>query len=626
MKKHACKHSALVAVLVAALSLTCIPAALALAKEDAGGSSSERASGQGGVQAESTAAFQKTEVVYATLSADGAPEAAYVVNRFDVEAPGTVADHGDYAAVQNLTNQTVLERVGDATVFQADEGTLYYQGDAAGVVLPWRVAVSYELDGKKVSADQLVGASGNLAVQVATARNKQVDPAFYDSFMMQITFTLPGGVATDVAAEGATVASAGQDTTVAFTVLPGHDGDFALTAKVRDFHMAGAQIAALPYASVMEMPDTAAMTDGMTSLSSAVSQLADGTASLASGVDRLTGGARDLSSGAAAFGEGLNRLDGSSAALVDASAQVKSALEAVSGGLAQVDLSQLDQVEQLPATFRQMADGLAQLREAAAQAQRGYDAALAALGSAVAGIPEGSLTQGQIAALAGNQATQEDRAAVAQLAETYQAAQAVKAAYADAGIQAAFEGASRTLATLGAADGALSQQEAALRAVADQLDAALGSGQLDQVKQLVGGLSQLSGQYGQFHEGLVQYASGLSALAVNYSQLEAGTAQLANGTGQLASGAGQLSSGMGQLNAATITLPDTMKKQIADMMADYDFPEFNPVSFMSPENKNVKAVQFVMTTAAIEQPEAPQEEEPQPQLTLWDRFLALFQG
>lgn len=81
---------------------------------------------------------------------------------------------------------------------------------------------------------------------------------------------------------------------------------------------------------------------------------------------------------------------------------------------------------------------------------------------------------------------------------------------------------------------------------------------------------------------------------------------------------------MGQLNASTITLPETMKEQIAEMTADYDFPTFDPVSFVSSDNANVQAVQFVMTTAAIEQPEAPQEEAPEEELTIWDRFVALF--
>lgn len=617
MKKHTAMRIGLIAVLTVALSIVGTPGAMALAKD---GAAQAKAASTSAASAPA-ATYEKSEVVYATLAANGKPEAVYVVNRFDVEAAGTVVDHGDYTAVQNLTNETELARVGDATTFEAEEGTLYYQGDAADTTLPWNVSIAYELDDKKLEADQLAGASGDLSIRVATARNDDVDPAFYDSFMLQITFTLPGAVATEVAGEGAAVAQSGEDTTVAFTVLPGQDGDFTLAAKVKDFEMTGAQIAALPYSSVIEMPDTDEMVDGMSTLSDAVSALADGTSSLAAGVDELTGGAQSLSLGSAAFGQGLNRLNGSSSQLVSASSQIGSALSAIAGGLQGADLSQLDQLQQLPGGLNALADGLGELQASAMLVEQGYAQALPALDGAIAAIPYGTLTEQQIGSLLANTSDPDDLATAQQLTANYEAAQAVKGTY--AATKAVFDGASQLLGSL---PDALAQQEAALRSMASSLDAAVGDGQLDRLSQLADGIAQLSGQYGRFHEGLTQYASGLSALAGNYSQLSSGTSQLASGTGQLASGASELSSGMGQLNASTITLPDTMKEQISELMADYDFPEFDPVSFMSSQNADVEAVQFVMTTAAIEQPEAPEEEEPEQEQTIWDRFLALFQG
>lgn len=568
-----------------------------------------------------TATYEKSEVVYASLAANGKPEAVYVVNRFDVEAAGTVVDHGGYTAVQNLTNETELARQGDATVFEAEEGTLYYQGDGAGTELPWNVSISYELDGKKVEADQLAGASGDLSIRVSTAKNAAVDPAFYDSFMLQITFTLPGDVASDVAGEGATVAQSGEDATAAFTVLPGHDGDFTLTAKVKDFEMAGAQIAALPYSSVIEMPDTDQMASGMSSLSEAVSALADGTSSLAAGVDELTGGAQSLSSGSAAFGAGLNQLNGSSGELVGASKQIDGALASIAGGLAGADLSQLDQLRQLPGGLNALADGLGELRAAAEQVRQGYAASLTALDGAIAGIPEGTLTEQQIGKMMASLTDADDLATAQQLAANYAAAQKVKGTY--AATKAAFDGAGQLLGSL---PDALSQQETALRTMASSLESAVGGGQLGQLSPLADGIAQLSDEYGRFHEGLVQYASGLSALSANYGQLASGANELAGGASQLANGAGELSGGMKELNASTITLPDAMKEQISELMADYEFPEFDPVSFASPENADVQAVQFVMSTAAIEKPEAPEEEQPEQEQTVWDRFLALFQG
>ena len=345
----------------------------------------------------------------------------------------------------------------------------------------------------------------------------------------------------------------------------------------------------------------------MTNLSDAVGALAEGTSSLASGVDELTGGAQDLSSGAAAFGQGLNRLNGSSGQLVSASSQINAALSAVASGLQGADLSQLDQLRQLPGGLNALADGLAELRQQVVRVQQGYAQALPALEGAIEGIPAGTLTEEQIGslmALASTSQNPDDLVTVNQLLANYQAAQTVKGTY--AATKDAFSGADQLLGAL-AAD-------------------AQGGGQLDQLSQLVDGIAQLSGEYGRFHEGLAQYASGLSALAENYGQLESGANQLAGGAGQLAGGAGELSSGMNQLNVSTITLPETMKRQIADMTAEFDFPKFDPVSFVSPQNANVEAVQFVMTTAAIEQPEAPEPEEPEQEQTIWDCFLALFQG
>mgnify|MGYP000473707213 FL=1 len=619
MRNHPCMRTGLAALLTVALSVACVPGALALAQ---GESAKEPGASNASAQPASTAAYRKSEVVYANLTASGKPEAVYVVNRFDVTGAGSIADYGDYTAVQNLTNRTDLKRQGNATVFEAGEGAFFYQGDAARTALPWRVSLEYKLDGKTVSADQLAGASGALSIRVGTARNDAVPPAFYDSFMMQITFTLPGAAASDVTAEGATVASAGQDTTVAFTVLPGHNGNFELKAQVKDFHMAGAQIAALPYSSVIEMPDTSGMADGMTSLSDAVSQLAAGASSLASGASALSSGVQELSSGTTSFGQGLAQLDSSSGALVGASSQIKTAFDAMSAVLSKIDPAQLEQLKQLPYAIDQIADGLEAVARQTHAVQQEYAQAMTALDGAIGGLLANAPTQDQIDSLKEYVKDDPSQAETVQkLLSVREAARAVKAAYVEG--KPAFDDADNALSASAAA---LDQQVTALRAIGKLLEAAVADGRIDQLVQAVEGLSQLSASYGQFHDGLVQYTSGVSALAASYGNLESGTSSLAGGASQLSGGAGSLSGGLGQLNATTITLPETMRKQIEEMTAEFDFPKFDPVSFVSSDNKNVAAVQFVMSTAAIEKPEASQEEELKAEPTLWDRFLALFQG
>lgn len=124
MKKHPCLRTCVVALLTVTLSVACVPSALALAEGDAASSSSASAA-----SASSAATYEKSEVVYATLAASGAPKAVYVVNRFDVEVPGTVVDNGDYTSVQNLTNETELARIGDAH---------HVRGRSGHAVLPGR--------------------------------------------------------------------------------------------------------------------------------------------------------------------------------------------------------------------------------------------------------------------------------------------------------------------------------------------------------------------------------------------------------------------------------------------------------------------------------------------------------
>ena len=589
-------------VLVIALSVAFVPSVV-VASQDAASVSDDASAADEVAAAESTAVYEKTEVVYATLAADGAAESVYVVNRFDVTQAGTIVDWGAYSQVKNLTDTAELSREGDATVFEAQEGVWYYQGYTESCELPWEVQVVYELDGREVDAEELAGASGDLTIRLTTTRvdSDAIADTFAESFLLQVTFTLSDDVARDIQAEGATLASSGQDTTVTFTVLPGSDGDLTLSAQVSDFEMDGIQIAALPYSSDIDMPDTDELTDGMEQLADAVSQLSEGTAS--------------LSEGSESFADGLAQLDDSSSALVSASAQIESALEQVADGLGDADLSQLSslsQLSELSATLTQLADGLDELQEQSAALQAGYAAAFSALDASIDAIPDATLTEEELATLYMSLGGGSDT--LDELVESYEAAATVKGTW--AAVEEAFEGASTLLDALAADDGALAVESAALRQMASALDGALGDdfaeqlAGLSQIGELAEGMEELADQYGEFHDGLAAYAEGVGTLASGAEELSDGTSELAEGTAEL--------------DESTSALPDEMGEQIDELMADYDFPAFEPTSFVSADNGNVTAVQFVLVTEAVEVPEEEAVEEEEAEETFFDRLLALF--
>ena len=596
--------------------------------------------------ADAPAAAGAEEVIYAKLDAAGEPLSAYAVVALNGDAGESVTHYGAYTAVENLTDTSALTyEDGAVTATIPEGGRLYYQGTLESFELPWDIAIGYELDGRSIAPAELGGQSGALEMSLSVKPNGNAPGAFADEMMLQITVTLDASLCKDISAGGATVANAGGDKTLAFTVLPGAEAEYTVTADVEDFTMAGLTIAGVNYDIASAMGDTAEITDGVGQMTDAISQLSDGASQLASG-------AGSLRSGAGSFGSGLSTLSAGSAELVAGSEQIAGALSQISASLpgagtdaeaaaaaaaaagmdpeaaaaaaagAQsagagmtLDLSAL---AQLPAGLEQAADGLEQAGAALAQLAEGYGAAYPALAQAVEAIPEPSVSEEDIGAL---MALAPDNAALAALVANYQAAQTVKAVWAQA--SAAFEAVQDNLPTL--AEG-VNSAAASLRQTAQQISAAMSAtgGQIDLsgLLQLTSGLSQLAQSYSAFHEGLVSYAGGVDALSANWSSVYSGISSLA-------SGAGELSDGVAALDEETSKIPELIDELTGGSTEDESADASAQASFLDGRNGDTASVQFVIMTEGISEPEAeaepaPAEEEQGFFAELWDRIVALF--
>ena len=271
---------------------------------------------------------EKEEVVYASMTASGAVKNLYVVNELFSDTPVMVRDFGTYADAVNLTDEAAIAREADSVVCVIEEESFTYQGNLATTDLPWNVRISYELDGRQVTPDELAGASGSLKIAIQTDQNTAVDPAYFDNYMLQITCTLPIDHATHIATDTGSIALAGSDTTVAFTGMPGKSGSFSLTADVKDFEMEGVQIAAIPFSMVLDLPDSSAMVAQFDELIAGARQLDEGAGALEQGSGELAAGAR-------AFDEGASQLQSGAADLSSGVAAYVAGIARVSEGLAQ---------------------------------------------------------------------------------------------------------------------------------------------------------------------------------------------------------------------------------------------------------------------------------------------------
>ncbi len=150
--------------------------------------------------------------------------------------------------------------------------------------------------------------------------------------------------------------------------------------------------------------------------------------------------------------------------------------------------------------------------------------------------------------------------------------------------------------------------------------------------QLRGALENMAKSYTELHNGLAAYmgateelSKGYGALNESYSQLVYASDQLYSGTSKLYNGTQQLSEGTGQLRQGTGSIGIEIENAIDEFMTSFTGGEFEPVSFLSAQNSNVEAVQFIMQTKGIEEkPLEVKQDEPKEKTTFWQRLRALF--
>lgn len=560
----------------------------------------------------------KDEVVYATLNASGSLENVYVVNTLEVARAGEIFDFGAYSSVKNLTDLTEISQEDQTVRMTAPEGKFYYQGNLEdNTELPWAVSISYSLDGQEVEAAELAGKSGHVEISIDITGNDQVDTVFYENYLLQVSLLL-SNVYQNIETSGGMVANAGKNKQITFTVMPGKEEGLSVSADVEDFEFQGVDIAAIPSTLPIDTSEMDNMTDDMSELTDAIGKLNDGVAELKDGVSQLNNGAASLQDGSAKYKNGINQLDTSSSELVNGSQSILEALRTINQSLTgqsnEMDLSSLTA---LPSGLTQLGNGLKEVTEGLTSLQENYALAYDALDGAIQEIPAEQLSEGEIASLYGSGANAE---VLDRLMASYAASQKVKITYEQ--VKEAFAAIEPTLTQI---SGSVQGMSGQLISIADNLTTALDEMDMSGLDQLQAGLAALSTNYNEFHSGLTSYTKGVSELSSSYSQLHSGISELTGGTSELNSGVVELHDGTEQLYEETEDLPEKMQEEINQMIQEYDKSDFEPVSFVSPQNEKVTSVQFVITTESIKKEEKETKTTaPEKEKGFWELLLDLF--
>lgn len=592
----------------------------------------------------------KEEVVYGRMNFDGSMDSLFVVNAFDVFEKTTLEDYGSYLNVVNTTTAQTIDFDGlKATIKDVDKGRFFYQGQLpASAQLPWLITFQYQLDGKPISAADLAGASGQLALQIDVKQNKNVNPIYFNNYLLTITLNLNSNMMTNLVAKDATIANAGDEKTIVFTGLPKKEATYQLSAKVTDFKMKGVQIAALPFNMALDLPDISQFTKGISDLQYGISQINFGATQLASGINQLNQNGSKLNSGANELSDGANQLKEGMNKSASGSAQFVAGLGQYTDGVNQASLG----AKELVNGSSQIKDGInllstslnqnASLLNVTPEQQALINASITALQSLKTFLQDDFMAA-KFLPLAQALKRETVLALYPNLDTTNPQIESLLA-YMDT--QALLIEESYNLLA--------PYQQTIKDQVLPKLDSMIQMLQgITQFKQLIDGVNQLNNQYGLFHDGLVQLSEGLSKLEGSSGQLvsggqelETGLAQLnqgvsqfadgvnqyssgitqyTNGVNQLSDGANQLSSGTNQLHAATSNIDSLMQEKIKELMKDYEFEDFTMESFVDKKNSSIKLVQFVLMTQPIEKEEVKQQViEKEPEKNLLDLFFDLF--
>lgn len=547
----------------------------------------------------------KEESVYVNADADGEAEKITVSDWLkNAGINGTLKDKSELKDITNVKGDETFERSGDGLKWNAGSQDIYYQGTTEKK-LPVSVKLVYELDGKEISPEELLGKSGALKIRVTYTNQSQVTKTIdgqkqkmYTPFFMATGLILPTEKFTNVEVDGGKVINEGSNNIVVGFGVPGmaesldvsgelaekFREEFTVSADVTDFSIGNTfTYASASLLSELELEDSDTfeeLEEKLETLTDASGELVDGSGSLSDGIEELEGKFKTFAKGEKDLNKGINTLAKSGKKLekgvkeyVAGADDLAEGVTSYVNGAKQItdgNKKLYQAVKDMPGSYKQFSEGIKQ-----------YTTAVDTLGEKTTGD---ALKAGADSVASGISTLHTNLSALESTYDNYdqlvkgiqtQAAQCsdevqkqTLLAYAEK-LKELSEGQKNSVSALGKATNA----ESDLKKGADQVSGG--------VKLMVEGAQTLSGKSASLREADGKMTASVSALTANVEKLKNGSEKLSEndrkllagakkllkagksvkkGSRQLISGAGKLKKGSGKLDKATGKIFDGIGK------------------------------------------------------------------
>lgn len=295
----------------------------------------------------------KDETVYLISDATGNVTKTIVSDHLvNKDKATTLKDKSTLKDIENVKGDEEFTQSGDDVTWQADGSDIYYQGTSTEKT-PVSMKVSYKLDGKDVTPEELAGKSGKVTIRYDYTNNsKFTETVNGEEVSVCVPFAAITGMVlddsfTNVEVTNGKVQTSGNNNIVIGYALPGlkdsldlKDSDlsgdvnvpeyFEVTADVENFSLETAMTVvanAGNFLSTDGSSDLSSVDDMINTLTDASSQLQNGSAELASGLDTLQGSLKEFSDGMNTLAGGLKTYTDGTASLSDGANKVKAGVD-----------------------------------------------------------------------------------------------------------------------------------------------------------------------------------------------------------------------------------------------------------------------------------------------------------
>lgn len=297
----------------------------------------------------SSATPAKDETVYVKVDDAGNQKDVTVSDQLkNISNLGTIDDVSDLKDIKNVKGDETFSENNGKLVWQGDKKDICYQGTTTKKI-PVGMKVTYELDGKKVSADDLEGKSGHLKIHYEY-QNTSADSGKYTPFLMATGLLMDGEKFSNVTVDNGKIISDGDRDIVIGMGLPQlkeqltsvsskvDDLDipdsFTVEADVTDYEKVEAVTVAtnevFNEVGTDKFDSLDELKDSMTELQDASNKLVDGSGQLKDGLDTLLSSSGTLVSGIDQLASGGNTLASGTGSLVSGANTLNAGLQTAS--------------------------------------------------------------------------------------------------------------------------------------------------------------------------------------------------------------------------------------------------------------------------------------------------------